>query len=280
MPATLPIGDFARATHISIKALRHYHQIGLLEPAHVDRGTGYRHYTAEQIPTAQVIRRFRDLEMPLDEIQVVLTAPDMQTRNDRIAAHLDRLERTLARTAAAAESLRDLLREPPRSVTAVIEHRSVQATPAAAISELLDLKDASLWYLGALGELRATLAAQGLTSSEPAGGIFSNDLFAYERGQATIFLPCADTVRPVGRVVSLVIPAVELATTIHAGPDTNIDQAYGALGAHVAKHALAVKGPLREYYLVTAHDTPDEQEWRTEIGWPIFQVGGASTAAR
>ena len=31
-------------------------------------------------------------------------------------------------------------------------------------------------------------------------------------------------------------------------------------------------GPIREYYLVGQHDTPDTAQWRTEIGWPIFQT--------
>ena len=36
MASSLPIGDFSRATHMSIKTLRHYHRVGLLEPADVD----------------------------------------------------------------------------------------------------------------------------------------------------------------------------------------------------------------------------------------------------
>ena len=51
------MGDFSRATHLSIKTLRHYHQVGLLEPTAVNPDTGYRYYSAGQIPTAQVIRR-------------------------------------------------------------------------------------------------------------------------------------------------------------------------------------------------------------------------------
>ena len=35
MPAQLTIGDFSRITHLSIKTLRHYHRVGLLEPADV-----------------------------------------------------------------------------------------------------------------------------------------------------------------------------------------------------------------------------------------------------
>ena len=71
MTAALTVGDFARITHLSVKTLRHYHQVGLLEPADVNPDTGYRYYAAEQVPTAQVIRRLRDLEMPVAEVKAV-----------------------------------------------------------------------------------------------------------------------------------------------------------------------------------------------------------------
>jgi DNA-binding transcriptional MerR regulator len=70
------MGDFSRATHLSVKMLRHYHEVGLLEPVNMDLDTGYRRYSAEQTVTAQIIRRFRDLEMPLEDIHVVLQAPN------------------------------------------------------------------------------------------------------------------------------------------------------------------------------------------------------------
>jgi DNA-binding transcriptional MerR regulator len=72
--STLSIGDFSRATHLGVKTLRHYHEIGLLEPVDVDAETRYRRYASEQIVTAQIIRRFRDLDMPLDDIHAMLDA--------------------------------------------------------------------------------------------------------------------------------------------------------------------------------------------------------------
>ena len=68
------------------------------------------------------------------------------------------------------------------------------------------------------------------------------------------------------------IPAVELATTIHAGSHADIDRSYGALATYVAEHALGVEGPIREYYLVDRFSTDDAGRWRTQIGWPIFQT--------
>src|SRR6266851_6400241 len=51
MTPTLAIGDFSRATHLGVKTLRHYHEIGLLEPVDVDPATGYRRYAPDQIRT-------------------------------------------------------------------------------------------------------------------------------------------------------------------------------------------------------------------------------------
>ena len=90
----------------------------------------------------------------------------------------------------------------------------------------------------------------------------------------TVFVACAGPVRPMGRVVPRQIPAAELAVIDHRGPPAEVDRAYGALAAYVARHALAVDGPIREYYLVGQRDTPDTSRWRTEIGWPIFRTGG------
>jgi DNA-binding transcriptional MerR regulator/effector-binding domain-containing protein len=268
----LSIGDFSRATHMTVKTLRHYHQVGLLEPAAVDPATGYRRYTAGQIPAAQVIRRFRELDMPLDDIRSVLAAPDLQARNERIAAHLSRLEGELGRTQRAVGSLRDLLASPPPGVPDGIELRSVAAAPAAAITEVVDAEDAGAWLQGALGELYAILTAQNVPATGPAGGVFADELFTRHCGQATIFVPCGGAVREMGRVASLVVPAAELAVITHAGPPDDVDRAYGTLAAYVTNHALAVDGPMREYYLVSQRDTADPARWRTEIGWPVFRT--------
>ena len=274
MASSLAIGDFSRATHLNIKTLRHYHRIGLLVPAHVDSGTGHRRYDTDQISTAQVIRRFRALEMPLDEIHAVITTTAPAARNSLIANHLRRLETTLARTQEAAASLRDLLEPPLDAAPVAIEHRRVPATPAAAVNGVIDIENATGWYQGALGELHALLAAQKITPSGPGGAIYANELFTHARGEATVFIPCGEDVRPTGRVIPLVVPEVDLAVTEHSGPHTGeLDRVYGSLATYVASHALAVEGPIREYYVIGPRETSDETQWRTQIGWPIFHTG-------
>src|ERR1700682_3190974 len=134
MRDALSIGDFSLMTHLSIKTLRYYHQVGLLEPAVVDPGSGYRYYGVEQLPTAQIIQRFRDLGMPIDEVKAVLAAPDLDTRNALIAAHLSRLEGELEQTRQAVMSLRNLLEPALAPISA--EHRMIPATQAVGIQDV------------------------------------------------------------------------------------------------------------------------------------------------
>ena len=269
MRARVTIGDFSRASHLSVKTLRHYHEVGLLEPNEVDPGSGYRYYAEDQIPVAQVIRRLRGLQMPVAEVKSVLTAPDPEARNRLIVAHLDRLEGDLASTRAAVVELRGLLERPqtPRAV----EHRTVRATSAIAIQETVDREDLLAWWRGALGELHASLGAQGLQAAGHPGGMYASEIFQHGRGEATVFIPTDGAARAVGRVERLVVPTAELALMLHRGSLADGDLTYGELGAHVMGHEISVEGPLREYYLVGFLDAEDPDRWETEIGWPIFR---------
>ncbi len=270
MPATLAIGDFARATHLTVKALRHYHRIGLLVPADVDDASGYRYYSTGQIATAQVIRRLRDLEMPLDEIAGVLSTDDLSVRNQLMASHLDRLERALDDTQRAVRSLRDLLES---STPPSIELRTAPAVRAAAVTAVVDASAFGPWFQGALGELDATIAAHGVPPAGPAAGIYETAVFADGRGEATVFIPLDSPVTAVGRVHMIEVPSAELAVTVHAGSHDDIDRAYGALATYVAERAISMEGPVRETYTVGLRETADPRAWSTEIGWPIFHPG-------
>jgi DNA-binding transcriptional MerR regulator len=164
MTARVGIGDFSRMTHLSVTALRHYHELGLLDPAEVDPGSGYRFYAPEQVQLAQVIRRFRDLGMPLDEIREVLRAPDAAARNRAIVAHMQRMEDELAATQSVVASLRRLLERTPTSIE--IRHRLVSSTRALAICDRVGSADLDAWLGAAQREIDAVLA----TAAVPATG--------------------------------------------------------------------------------------------------------------
>jgi DNA-binding transcriptional MerR regulator len=274
MEVRLPIGDFAKMTHLSVKALRHYHDVGLLEPAEIDPWSGYRYYDPSQVPIAQVIRRFRDLGMPLDEVKAVLLAPDVTARNEVIVAHLQRMESELAQTQSVVASLRSLLERPVPTIA--VSYRSAPVTPSLAVVEVITAGDVESWLSGAFEELSGALAQAGVAAAGPLAALYPNELFEVEQGEVVAFLPVSPAdlagLGASGRAARLDIPAAELAVALHEGPFSELDRTYGALGTYVAQRELGVDGPMREYYLVSPFDTPDESQHRTEVGWPVFQT--------
>lgn len=272
MAVRLTIGDFARMTHLSVKALRHYHQVGVLIPSDVDPATGYRHYDLSQVTTAQVIRRFRDLAMPLDELRTVLQARDVALRNRAIVAHLERMERQLDQTQSTVASLRRLLQRPQPAPIAV-EFRRVGPIRSLSVRDRVAVKDFLGWWSAAFKELRSALRASGAQRDGPDSALYSSEFFEEEVGDVVAFVPISGEATPPGRVELLDVPAAELAVSLHRGSFEDLDQAYAALGAYVAERAIGVEGPIREHYVVSPYDTRDHAKYQTEVGWPVFFTG-------
>lgn len=101
----LTIGQFAHATGLTPKALRHYDAAGLLVPALVTPGTGYRRYRPGQVAAGQLIRRLRDVGLPLAEIRRLLDQPDGGALRPALLAHRRRL---LARVTRMQRQMHDL----------------------------------------------------------------------------------------------------------------------------------------------------------------------------
>jgi DNA-binding transcriptional MerR regulator len=250
------IGDFSRMTFLSVKALRHYHEVGLLPPAEIDPDSGYRRYRLEQVPTAQVIRRLRELGMSLDDVRVVIEASDVRARNAAIGAHLRRMEGELEQTRATVKSLRLLLDQAAPAPIA-ISYRIEEPSVALAIRAEIAHDDMFAWLDEAFAELHAAVGQR----SGVDGALFSGELMEDELGEIVALVPGAGEAG--GRVQGLELPRVEYAVAVHAGPLEEVDRTYGALGAVVAARAIGVQGPLRENYL---------SDDRIEICWPVFQT--------
>ena len=271
----LSIGDFSRMTFLSVKALRHYHDVGLLPPAEIDPATGYRRYDVTQVPTAQVIRRLRELGMSLDDVRVVMQAPDVGARNDAISAHLRRMEGELERTRATVKALRTLLDEKAPPAIAV-EYRAVGPTKTLAIRDEVAHADMFEWLDGALADLRSAVLDAGARRAGADAALYSSELPEDEFGEIVAVIPVEAAVVADGRAESLTLPRVEYAVAVHVGSVDDIDRTYAALGAVVAHREIGVQGPIREDYLIGALETPDEARHRTEICWPVFQTTPAA----
>jgi protein phosphatase len=121
----MSIGEFARQSRLSQKALRLYDELGLLPPARVDPDSGYRSYEVGQLERARLVTTLRQIGVPLAEIKVVIgLEPHVAAR--RVAAHWSAAERDHA-------ARRDLASYIVNSYTLV---RATRSAPRSGSSSL------------------------------------------------------------------------------------------------------------------------------------------------
>lgn len=150
MTCVLSIGEFARASGLSARALRLYDELDLLAPAEVDPRNGYRFYAEEQVSQARLVARLRTAGVPLPRIAAVLAASTPESAVEEVLAHWRQVEAERASAREVIASLVTLLQGQDDTMTASI-------TPEIKIADLIagvydDLPDADA--LARVGEAR------------------------------------------------------------------------------------------------------------------------------
>jgi DNA-binding transcriptional MerR regulator len=267
----LRIGEFARASWLSIKALRAYHEMGLLVPAEVDPRTGYRSYSGGQLVEAAVIRRLRQLDVPLDSIRAVIDARDPAVTQKVLAEHAMRLEERLAALRRTIDDLH-LAVDSPDTHTPV-HRRHEQARTVLTCSGTVSEDE----FEGFLGRSRAMLldavAASGAVVAGSFGGCYPpprdddvQDVVAFLPVEVAPLVPAA--FRSAGVQVSD-LPETDVAVLIHVGSYETLEDSYRVLGMWVAAHGEPADLPVREIYVIGDAEADAPDEYRTEICWPI-----------
>lgn len=270
MGARVSIGDFSVMTSLSRKALRHYHDIGILEPVHIDSHTGYRFYDTGQVDHAHIIRRFRSLGMSIPDIKALLSTEDGAARTEIITTHLEQMEVQLQETRDAVGALRELLA--PVHTPAYVELRHEPELAVWSVGATIEVSEIDSWFGATLGKLRDAVAtAVGASSAVVPGGLYDRALFLESRGKATLFVAAPQSSAPPEGVRAEALPQGEFAVLTHSGGHDGIDRSYGALGIHVNEHLISDQGPIREHYIGSTPSDPYNFT-ATEICWPIFST--------
>ncbi|GIJ51607.1 hypothetical protein Val02_84930 [Virgisporangium aliadipatigenens] len=254
----VPVGVFARATRLSVGALRTYDRMGLLSPVAEGR------YSVEQFPRAGLIRRLRELEVPLPEIADMLAADTPEQARDTMERHLARVAARAARLGEISGSLRTFLQED----TVYLRRRPPQHTARLIVNaSLRDLAGASE---DGFADLFHTLDEQEIEPAGPAGSRFLSDGLDDPTLTVELFVPVPRPVRRAGRTAPGRLPAAVLAATLHHGRYDTVERAYRGLGRWVAAHGHDLAGPAEEVYV-----SPEG----TEVAWPVTSAGAAGAAA-
>ncbi len=268
----MTIGMFARASLLSVKALRAYHESGILVPAEIDPTSGYRRYHPGQLADAKLIRRLRDLDLPLAEVAQVVDARDPDVTAEILDHHRRRMDERLASVQRIVDDLVAADAEPAASTPVHrrrLDHGHALARRGAVAPEEFPA------FLGAayaaLGEAQARF---DLSPAGPPGALYAAELHEGPTDPVTAYLPVAPApTLPAGSLEGLgleliEIPAVTAAVAVHVGGYDTIGDTYADLGAWVALEAMSTGEPVREVYLVSYGDA-EPGDFRTQICWPV-----------
>jgi DNA-binding transcriptional MerR regulator/predicted transcriptional regulator YdeE len=242
----MPIGKFARACRLSVKALRHYDEERLLRPAHVDERTGYRYYTREQVRDAVTIGMLRGLGIGIPIIRRFLAGAATE-RTAILQSEAQRIEQEMSQRRFALDTI---ARFGATGALAPYEVAIRQMQPlhvaercVVTNAEALIVDTTALIY-SLFDELRA--AGRDIVSP-----VFCmNDDSASE--EHIVVHACVRVVAPFpelpqARIVD--VPGGEFATVMHVGPYEELGLAYHALYAWAQEHGHEPRGLIREIYV-------------------------------
>lgn len=269
----LNIGSFSRASSMSVKQLRAYHEAGLLVPVDVDPDTGYRRYSIDQLTDAAIIARLRQLDVPLAAVREVIEARDPGRTRQVLAAHEQQMRERLAEVERIVAALQD---EPAALVNTPVHLRDEKATAIVSVEGAVADAELASWLGQAYGQLAAAVESSGVLSAGPAGALYpaAIDDDGPQRVVAYLPVPTDAVLDDRSRLAGVQmdgLAAVTSAVIVHVGGYDSIGDTYRALGAWVARHAHPhPTAPVREHYLVSPSDTADPAAFRTEICWPVL----------
>jgi effector-binding domain-containing protein len=269
----LKIGDFSKFSRVSVKALRYYDEIGLLKPVKVDELSGYRYYTAEQLPTLNRIVQLKELGLSLQEIGTLIK--DSLPAQQLIELLKAKREEALARLYEEETRLRGveewLRRAEKEEMMSEVEAtiRRVEPIKVASVRGVLPkYSDVSRLY----GELFGYLGRKRVQPAGPSMAIYHDEEYKETDADVEAAVPIKGDPASSDRVKVHDLPAVEkMAVIVHKGPYEQISQSYGTLMSWMEAHGYKPAGPSREVYLKGPGMIlkGDPRNYVTEIQFPV-----------
>lgn len=265
------IGDFSRLTRVSVKTLRHYDKLGLLVPLQVDGQTGYRYYSAGQIPRLNRILALKEIGFSLPEIKRALRnemsgaemTGTLKAKKHEIMAAIRMEQAKLMRLEAWIK----ILKQEDFLMNYDIVIKEIAPSQIASIRDRIPAYNAqgALW-----NELAAYLNEHQIKMIAPCYAIYHDSGFKEKDIDTEVVETVAESGPDSERVRFRTLEGVkEMACVIHKGPYESLHLAYNAVSVWLEENQYQISGPVRESYLKGHWDEPDPNQWITEIQFPV-----------
>jgi DNA-binding transcriptional MerR regulator len=265
------IGEFSRLSQVTVKTLRYYDRIDLLKPAEVDRFTGYRYYSAGQLPRLNRILALKDLGLSLDQIAQLLKddlSPDQirgMLRLKQAEIH-EQVQEERTRLMRVEWRLRRIEQEETMPTQEVVLKKIPAQTVASVRAIVPNYSEAG----NLLGEVFAHLGQHRISPAGPPIGIYYDEEYREQDVEVEMAVPLTGSAPPSDWVKSRELPTVdEMACIIHEGAFDTLAGTYGQLMGWVEASGYRIAGPIREVYVQWAGPDGDPSTNLTEIQLPV-----------
>ena len=263
------IGLFSKINRITTKTLRHYDEIGLFKPEHVDYITGYRYYTSEQLPRLHRILALRQLGLSLTDIKEILENPGntemlLKLKKKELTDHINEEKQKLSLIDTWLEIING---EKTMKYTAII--KELPAVTVASMRTVAPSYDAYFKLIPPMGD---EMRRQGAICAEPA--YCFNIYHDGEYKEKDIDIEVCEAVvqqredsemvkyKQIKRVPSAVC-------VLHKGSYSGLRAAYAFTFQWIKDNGYELDGLPRESYIDGIWNRENEDDWLTEIQIPV-----------
>jgi len=261
------IGEFSLISSLTVKALRHYHDKGILIPSSVNPDTGYRYYSSKDFDKAKVIITLKSLHFSLEEIEAFLT--EMSDDHQLIEA----LKQKKAQLDRDIKNLRSVTSAIDLIISKEYEAKKVTNTTTdieiKTISEQLVV--ATRWQ-GSYAETGKAMGKIYRAAGRQCAGAALNLYYDNERKDIADIESCLPLKKQVKtKLECKVLPQQSCVSLVHKGPYDRIGESYKAVLDYIKDNALVMQLPIREIYIKGPGMIfkGDPEKYLTEILIPI-----------
>src|SRR5262245_44021488 len=274
----IKIGEFSKLVQVPVPTLRYYDQLGLLKPVEVDRWSGYRYYSASQLPRLHRILALKGLGFSLEQIGRALDeglTPEqmramLRLRHAQISQQLADMQDQLVEVEVR---LQQIEREDQLSGYDVIV-KPVEPLMVALIRAILPEHHTVGARFGEVYEAIGPHVGEAIAPNPGEGGEtlvlwYDTEFKDHDvDGAAAFVLHCRVPER--GRMQVQELPAAMMAATVHHGSYNTIGEAHEAVLRWIEANGYRIVGPDREVYLYNrAPIRLDDPTYVTEIQYPV-----------
>ncbi|MHB1347667.1 MAG: MerR family transcriptional regulator [Candidatus Humimicrobiaceae bacterium] len=267
----LSIGMFSKINRITVKTLRHYDETGLIKPCRVDKKTGYRYYSTEQLPRMHRIISFKQMGLTLDEIKIILN--NESSIKEVLSKRADEVKINLCSEMSKLSQIQNYLGTLEGELVKMGYDVIIKQLPEVTIASMRQtVPDYNAFFDLCPNIMGREMQRLGCICAVPEycfniyhDGEYKDVNFDVEICQAVTKMKEDSEILKFKKIKEVPYAACAL----HKGPYQKIGIAYGHILKWIEENHYELADNPRESYIDGIWNKESEEDWLTEVQIPI-----------